>query len=149
MLGSFPLLLAQAGESPDPSPWWFVVIVAFIIAMMLAAAVIFVYGKLWFQAYMSGADVTILSLVGMGLRQVKSHVIVNSKIMATQAGLSIHGETGIATSRLEAHFLAGGDVRGVIHAIVAAHRAGIDLDFDRSDACRRGNLYQANGASSA
>jgi uncharacterized protein YqfA (UPF0365 family) len=42
--------------------------------------------------------------------------------------------TGITTQRLEAHYLAGGNVPRVIHAIVAAHRADIDLDFDRAAA---------------
>jgi uncharacterized protein YqfA (UPF0365 family) len=35
---------------------------------------------------------------------------------------------------LEAHFLAGGDVTRVLSAIIAAQRAGIDLDFDRAAA---------------
>jgi uncharacterized protein YqfA (UPF0365 family) len=52
--------------------------------------------------------------------------------MAAQAGLDINRRTGISTSRLEAHFLAGGDVLKVIYAIIAAHRALIDLDFDRA-----------------
>ena len=42
--------------------------------------------------------------------------------------------TGITTRRLEAHYLAGGNVPGVIRAIIAAHRADIDLDFDRAAA---------------
>jgi len=54
--------------------------------------------------------------------------------MATQAGLDINRRTGISTSRLEAHYLAGGNVMNVIHAIIAAHRADIDLDFDRAAA---------------
>ena len=40
----------------------------------------------------------------------------------------------MSTARLEAHFLAGGDVMHVLRAIIAAHRAGIDLDFDRAAA---------------
>ena len=51
-----------------------------------------------------------------------------------QAGLSIDRRTGISTERLEAHFLAAGNVMGVINAIIAAQRAGIDLDFDRAAA---------------
>ncbi len=35
---------------------------------------------------------------------------------------------------MEAHYLAGGDVLKVIKAIIAAHRADIDLDFDRAAA---------------
>jgi uncharacterized protein YqfA (UPF0365 family) len=83
---------------------------------------------------MSGADVSIVSLIGMSFRQVNSRVIVNAKIMAAQAGLDIGRQTGVSTARLEAHYLAGGNVMGVIHAIIAAHRAGIDLDFDRAAA---------------
>jgi uncharacterized protein YqfA (UPF0365 family) len=40
----------------------------------------------------------------------------------------------MSTARLEAHFLANGDVMQVLRAIIAAHRAGIDLDFDRAAA---------------
>ena len=54
--------------------------------------------------------------------------------MAVQAGLDINRRTGITTRRLEAHYLAGGNVMNVIHAIIAAHRADIDLDFDRAAA---------------
>jgi uncharacterized protein YqfA (UPF0365 family) len=70
----------------------------------------------------------------MGFRQVKSNVIVTAKIMCAQAGLNIDRRTGITTSRLEAHYLAGGDVMRVVHAIIAAQRAQIDLDFDRAAA---------------
>jgi uncharacterized protein YqfA (UPF0365 family) len=83
---------------------------------------------------MSGADVSFISLIGMSFRQVNSRVIVNAKIMSAQAGLNIDRRIGISTARLEAHYLAGGNVMGVIHAIIAAHRAGIDLDFDRAAA---------------
>ena len=92
------------------------------------------YGALWFQAYMSGADVSVMSLIGMSLRQVKPSMIVTAKIMGRQAGLNIDRQRGMSTARLEAHFLAGGDVMHVLRAIIAAHRAGIDLDFDRAAA---------------
>jgi uncharacterized protein YqfA (UPF0365 family) len=105
-----------------------------VLFLFVAVIVLGSYGKLWFQAYMSSADVSILSLVGMGFRQVNSRVIVTAKIMAAQAGLDINRRTGISTARLEAHYLAGGDVLKVIYAIIAAHRALIDLDFDRAAA---------------
>ena len=108
---------------------------ALALMFFVVAAIAFaVYGKLWIQAYMSSADVSMASLVGMFFRQVNSGIIVTAKIMAAQAGLDINRRTGISTGRVEAHFLAGGNVMGVIHAIIAAHRAGIDLDFDRAAA---------------
>ncbi len=102
--------------------------------LLVALFVISSYGKLWLQAFMSGADVTLPSLIGMTFRQVNPRVIVTAKVMAAQAGLDIDRRTGISTARLEAHYLAGGNVMNVIHAIIAAHRAGIDLDFDRAAA---------------
>ena len=108
-------------------------IMAGLFALVLAIAFA-AYGKLWFQAYMSSADVSLMSLVGMGFRQVRPGVIVNAKIMASQAGLDIDRKNGISTQRLEAHYLAGGDVNRVTTAIIAAQRAGIDLDFDRASA---------------
>ena len=70
----------------------------------------------------------------MSFRQVKPSMIVLAKIMGRQAGLNIDRLQGMSTARLEAHFLAGGNVMGVLRAIIAAHRAGIDLDFDRAAA---------------
>ena len=109
--------------------------IAIISVFLLVFAVIaLTYGNLWFRAFMSSADVSMSSLIGMGFRQVNPRIVVDAKVMASQAGLSIDRRTGIATRRLEAHYLAGGNVMGVINAIIAAHRAGIDLDFDRAAA---------------
>ena len=100
-----------------------------VIGLILAMAFI-TYGKLWFQAYMSSADVSMFSLIGMGFRKVRPSVIVQGKIMASQAGLNIGRKEGISTQRMEAHYLAGGNLMRVINAIIAAQRAGIDLDYD-------------------
>ncbi len=108
-----------------------VVLVVFVFMVLVA---MLAYGKLWFQAYMSNAHVSMLSLIGMSLRQVNARVILQGKIMALQAGVGNDPQTGITTRRLEAHYLAGGNVPGVINAIIAAHRADIDLDFDRAAA---------------
>ncbi len=115
-----------------------ILIVAGIAVLVLIGIVMFFamasYFKLWLQAYMSNARVSMLSLIGMGLRQVNSRVIVEGKIMAMQAGVGTDPTTGITTKRLEAHYLAGGDVPRVISAIIAAQRADIDLDFDKAAA---------------
>jgi uncharacterized protein YqfA (UPF0365 family) len=105
-----------------------------LIAGFVLAIVLFSYGKLFVQALMSNAYVSLLSLVGMSLRQVHARTIVEAKIMAMQAGVGGDPHTGITTRRLEAHYLAGGNVPRVIHALIAAHRADIDLDFDRAAA---------------
>jgi uncharacterized protein YqfA (UPF0365 family) len=105
-----------------------------LVALFVLALVMFSYGKLWLQAFVSNARVSLLSLIGMSLRQVHARTIVDGKIMAMQAGVGTDPTTGITTRRLEAHYLAGGNVPRVIHALIAAHRADIDLDFDRAAA---------------
>lgn len=132
-----PLLAHQPPVDEGPSFLIYVLLgIAGLFALFGFVAVIAfaMYGKVWFQAYMSSADVSILALVGMGFRQVNSRVVVQAKIMAAQAGLDINRRTGISTQRVEAHYLAGGNVMNVIHAIIIAHRAGIELDFDQAAA---------------
>jgi uncharacterized protein YqfA (UPF0365 family) len=128
--------LAQNQDSTSAF-WWILALgIAGIAAIFffIAAIAFAVYGKIWFQAYMSSADVSLPALIGMGFRQVRTQLIVQAKIMAAQAGLDINRRTGISTQRLEAHYLAGGNVMNVIQAIIAAQRAGIDLDFDQAAA---------------
>jgi uncharacterized protein YqfA (UPF0365 family) len=131
---SLGLLLAAAVERTSYLPWVIFAVIVFGIFALILLLLIVMYGQLWFQAYMSNANVSLLSLVGMSLRRVDARLIVRAKIMATQAGLGKERETGITTRRLEAHYLAGGDVLKVIRAIIAAHRADLDLDFDRAAA---------------
>ncbi|WP_322975063.1 flotillin-like protein FloA [Aporhodopirellula aestuarii] len=107
------------------------------VAGVIAVVVISVFarwGSFWFQAFMSGADVTMKSLIVMSFLKIEHRLIVTAKIMAKQAGLSIDRKTGMSTNRLQAHYLAGGDVMNVVQAQIAAHRARIDLDFDRAAA---------------
>ena len=106
---------------------------ATLFSLLLVAGAV-KYGTLWFLAYMCGADVSVMSLIGMSLRQVRPSMIVRAKIMGRQAGLSIDRHVGMSTARLEAHFLAGGDVMRVLGAIIAADRAGINVEFDRAAA---------------
>ncbi len=111
-------------------PW----LLGLVIALLLPAGLLAYYGGLWFQAYMSDADVSLASLIGMSFRGVPSRMIVTAKIMARQSGLKIGRASGISTQRLEALHLAGGNVPLVMKAIIAAHRAGIVLDFDQAAA---------------
>ena len=100
-------------------------------ALIVALVVFFVfarYFRLWIQSVMTGARIGIFDLLGMTFRKVNPAVIVRSKIMAVQAGLT--DEMGITSKSLEAHYLAGGNVPLVIRAIIAARKAKtINLDF--------------------
>jgi uncharacterized protein YqfA (UPF0365 family) len=130
MLSASAILFAAA----NTAPWLIiggVIVAGFAVLMVI---VVFVYGSLWFQAYMSRAAVSIWDLIGMSFRQVPARMIVQAKIMAMQSGIGADKQMGITTRRLEAHFLAGGSVMNVIRALIAAHRADLDLNFDRAAA---------------
>lgn len=81
---------------------------------------------LWISAIAAGVNVGIFNLVGMRLRRVPASQIVLPLIKANKAGL------GVNVNQLEAHYLAGGNVDRVIDALIAAHRAQIELSFERS-----------------
>ena len=80
---------------------------------------------LWISAIAAGTKVSIFDLVGMRLRRVPPSYIVLPLIKANKAGLAVN------SNQLEAHYLAGGNVDRVIDALIAAHRAQIDLSFQR------------------
>ena len=108
-----------------------------VFVAILAILIVFLfikYSGLWLQAWMSDADVSFASLIGMSLRRVNPSMIVQAQIMAKQAGLIISNEPGMTTASLESHHLAGGNVNRVVIAIIAASRAGIGLDFERAAA---------------
>ena len=138
-LSSFLLLAQGAGRQNADSPFETLPIiiilgVIFLLVAVAALAMSYNYLRLWFQAFVSNVPINPLSLVGMSLRQVNPKTILEAMIRAKQAGVGSDPETGINIRRLEAHYLAGGNVPRVILAIIAAHRADIDLDFDRAAA---------------
>lgn len=135
MLTESLFFIAQGASNITSKGALIVVLLVFgAMAALVCLGLLWNFGSLWLQAMMSGADVSMPSLIGMYFRQVRSSVIVNAKVMAAQAGLDIDRTNGISTQRLEAHYLAEGNVMNVLNAIIAAHRAGIDLDFDRAAA---------------
>ena len=88
----------------------------------------FVPVGLWISAISSGAKVGIFSLIGMRLRRVKPSHIVMPLIKLTKANIPI------PVGQLEAHYLAGGRVDAVVNALIAAHRANLELPFERAAA---------------
>ncbi|MCC5896274.1 flotillin-like protein FloA [Alkalibacterium olivapovliticus] len=105
-----------------------IIITAVIILIFISIFLRFVPVGLWITAYFSGVKVGIGTLVGMRLRQVSPSQIIRPLIKATKAGLDL------TTNELEAHFLAGGNVNLVIDALIASHRAEIDLEFEKAAA---------------
>ena len=122
------LLLQSGGGS------WVAAIAVFVLFLCLSVLGVFsFYFRLWIRARIAAANIRLLDLVRMTFRKVRANTIVQSKITAVQAGLG--EETGITCEALEAHYLAGGNVPLVIHAMVAARKAkNISLDWNLATA---------------
>lgn len=103
-------------------------VLIFVAVFAISVFLSFVPVGLWVAAVAAGVRIGIGTLIGMRLRRVPAHRIVNPLIKAYKAGLDV------SIDKLEAHFLAGGNVDRVVNALIAAHRAGIDLSFERAAA---------------
>lgn len=83
---------------------------------------------LWFQALVSGVRISLLQLIFMRWRKVPPSIIVSAMIEGWKAGIELNRDD------LEAHFLAGGHVTQVVHALVSASKANITLSFQMATA---------------
>ena len=102
-----------------------------IVGMVVLGIVLFVflfvflrYAHLYVRSILTKAGVGLFDMFAMSLRKVSPAVIVDARVMLVQARLD-----DIDRRDLEAHFLAGGNVQRVVFALIAANRAGIELDF--------------------
>ena len=103
-----------------------IITVAIIIAAILFLVLFFTFVPLglWISARASGVHIGIFQLVGMRIRKVVPSRIVSPLIKATKAGLTV------SINKLEAHYLAGGNVDRVVNSLIAAQRAteaGVDM----------------------
>ena len=84
---------------------------------------------IWFSALVSGVRISLMQLFLMRFRKVPPGVITRAMIEAHKAGLSF-----VKRDELEAHYLAGGHVENVVHALVSADKANIELTFKMATA---------------
>jgi uncharacterized protein YqfA (UPF0365 family) len=106
---------------------YIVIIVGSIIGLWIIFY--FIPVGLWFSALISGVRISLLQLILMRWRKVPPTVIVRAMIEAHKAGLK-----QIKRDLLEAHYLAGGHVERVVHALVSANKANLELDFQMAAA---------------
>ena len=105
---------------------YLVVAVAIIIFIWLFFY--FVPLGFWFSAVFARVYVPIWQLIGMRIRKVPPSIILNNLVSATKAGLHLN------VDELEAHYLAGGNVKQVVNALISADKANIPLDFKAATA---------------
>ena len=99
------------------------IVLVFAIVVIVIVFLSFVPLNLWISALASGVHVSIFTLIGMKIRRVSPAKIVSPLIKAEKAGLAME------ISKMEAHYLAGGNLDRVITALITARGANIKLDF--------------------
>ena len=106
----------------------YVLLIVGLVIIGLAVIFSFIPIGLWISALAAGVKIGIFTLIGMRLRRVPPARIVSPLIKAVKAGLDV------TVDKLEAHYLAGGNVDRVVDALIAAARANINLPFERAAA---------------
>ncbi|MCL2662727.1 MAG: flotillin-like protein FloA [Oscillospiraceae bacterium] len=107
---------------------YLILIIVIAIVLFLWLFFTFIPIGLWISAVAANVRIRIVTLIGMKLRRVTPVRIVIPQIKAVKAGLDL------SINKLEAHFLAGGNVDRVVNALIAAQRANINLEFERAAA---------------
>jgi uncharacterized protein YqfA (UPF0365 family) len=105
--------------------------IGILIAIVVGLIILLYYIPIgiWFSALVSGVQISLTQLFLMRFRKVPPGVIARAMIEAHKAGLE-----GIKRDELEAHFLAGGHVENVVHALVSSDKANIPLTFKMATA---------------
>jgi len=104
-------------------------IVLGLLGVLLLLFFYYVPFLLWVSAKVSGVNIALLQLFLMRIRKVPPHSIVACMIEAHKADLH-----EVTRDGLEAHYLAGGHIERVVHALVSASKANIDLTFKMATA---------------
>lgn len=106
--------------------------VMILVLLLLAVVLVLVFLRyvplgLWVRALSSGVKVKVSALIGMRLRRISPHRLVDTLIMVRKAGLDI------TLDQLEKHLLAGGNIERVAKAMISAQQASIPMTF--AEAC--------------
>jgi uncharacterized protein YqfA (UPF0365 family) len=118
---AFPL--AAEAFDWDQNKWWVIFGAIALLIVIFFLVIFFSFLRLWIQSFLTGAKIGIFDLIGMKLRSVDYAMIVRQKIALVQAGVKV------STQDMEAHYLSRGNVPKTATAVIAAHKAGMDLPW--------------------
>ncbi len=129
-------MFAEMGEEMVP-----------VIAGLLFACVFLTFAVImlsafrpWLQAFMSGTPVSVMDILGMRLRRTDVSQVVQTLIMARQAGIALQCQ------QVEKAYLQGVDLEKVTLAMIEAKKLRQDLTFeDLVDAELAGRLAEKLG----
>src|SRR5262245_43511301 len=103
--------------------WYWIAGAIGLLLFIIFLLIFFSFVKLWIQSLLAGAKIGILDMIRMKLLNIDYAMIVRQKIALVQAGVKV------STTDLEQHVLARGNLQKVVTAVIAAHKAGLDLPW--------------------
>jgi uncharacterized protein YqfA (UPF0365 family) len=120
-----PLALFAQNTKLEPNLNILLIVAAFVFGLffLIFLFIFFSFIRLWIQALVTGADIKIMNLVAMKLSKVNYDMVVQQKIALIQAGVKV------TTQDLANHYLARGNVPRTATAVIAAHKAGLELPW--------------------
>ncbi|MDR2823949.1 MAG: flotillin-like protein FloA [Prevotellaceae bacterium] len=104
-------------------------VLVFIVAVIVILFLYYMPVMLWVNARASGVKISLFQLFVMRIRKVPPTKIVSCMIEAHKADIQ-----EVTRDGLEAHYLAGGHIERVTHALVSASKANISLGFKMATA---------------
>jgi uncharacterized protein YqfA (UPF0365 family) len=109
---------------PQESIFIFVILA---IVLLLNLLILFLFAKvvrLWLQAFLAGAKITIPTMLLMYLRRSPVETIVRLRIMAVQGGVPV------PISKIESAALLGVDIERAVLALIRAREIGLDVAWE-------------------
>jgi uncharacterized protein YqfA (UPF0365 family) len=94
-----------------------------VVVFLVVVGLVFSFVSVWVKAFLNGARVGLVNLIGMRFGGVPYSLVVDARITAVKAGIAL------TTDEIAAHYLAGGNVIPTVQALIAAKKAGIKLDW--------------------
>src|SRR5438128_5006406 len=119
-----PLLAANDEIFTGNTVWLILAAIAALIFLVFVF-IFFNFLRLYVQSFLAGAKIGFVDMIRMKLLNVDYSMIVKQKIALVQAGVQV------STQEMEAHALSKGNqyVPNVARAVIAAHKAGMDLPW--------------------
>jgi len=96
-----------------------------IVGLVVFAIVFSLIGA-WVKALFNNAPVPISKLVALKFASIPYVLIVDARITAVRAGIELSAD------QIASHYQAGGNVVPTVQALIAAQKAGIELQWDRA-----------------
>jgi uncharacterized protein YqfA (UPF0365 family) len=124
-----PIFATEFTSFLEQNKFWLVPVGLLGIAVFLLVLFICInFVQLWIQAYLAGARVGFVDMIRMKLLKLDYATIVKLNIALMKTGLRV------TPQEMEAHVLSRGKPAAlaldkVVRAVIAAHKAGMDLSW--------------------